>query len=378
MKISKTTNNGTPRWVLNFKTEGRYRRHYFESKLAAQAELERLKIEQENYGANFATLPTLERVEWAAFDQRLREAGATIREAVEFFFAHKPSANPPTLAEAVAEAHAASRVADSAKFAASYKGALARFVSGREKVLVTAIQHADIFGHLTKQKWRASTRNGVAGRLKKFFSYCETRGWLAMNPMRAISNFKAVDAAAPAIFTTAQAECLLHAAQVTNARLGLLPYVTLGLFCGLRPENELRLMTWERVHQADGFVAVDALTSKGERHRNVTLPECALPFLKLGGALPAPSLATIGRRRQTLLAEANRLAKQRGVAPLRWTPDVMRHTFASHHYNRPGGTAEATKREMGHSRASQQLFEHYQARVRPADAATFWKLAPLT
>ncbi len=117
-------------------------------------------------------------------------------------------------------------------------------------------------------------------------------------------------------------------------------------------------------------------SSEGERHRNVTLPPCALAFLALGGELPVSSLKRVQTARRLALVEANALAKARKVPRIVWAQDVMRHTFASHHYNQPGGTAEATKREMGHSRASQQLFEHYQARVRPAEAVAFWKIAP--
>lgn len=338
--------------------------------------MERLGVERRNLGTVFSAVPPEKRVEWITLDKRMTEAGATLRDAVDFYFAHRPSATPPTLGEAVALAKAECGSTSSAAFAASYSQVLRRFIAGRESVRISDVQHEAVFDFLSGGEYKASSRNSFISRLQTFFTYCRKRGWLVLNPMAAIRKFKESDKAAPAIFTAAQSECLLHAAQRTNAALGALPYFTLGLFCGLRPKYELRLMEWSRVNLNEGFVAVDAATSKGERHRNVTLPPCALAFLALGGDLPISSLKRVQTARRLILAEANAIAKQRKVPPLVWVQDVMRHTFASCHYNRPGGTAEATKREMGHSRASQQLFEHYQARVRPAEAEAFWKIAP--
>ena len=376
MKISQGSVRGEPCWVLNYKVGKKYCRRYFPTKGAALVEMERLNLEHRNLGNVFSAVPMEKRVELVTIDKRMTDAGATLRDAVDFYFAHRPSATPPTLAEAREQAVAESRATDSKKFADSYAAVLRLLVAGCEAKRVADVKHEHVFALLNNPDWKASSRNTAFTRLQKFFTYCEQRGWLALNPMGAIKKFKESDKAAPSIFTTAQAACLLHAAQRTNAALGMLPYFTLGLFCGLRPENELRLMAWENVHADEAFVAVDAATSKGERHRNVTLPQCAAEFLKLGGHLPAGSISHIKRMRREVVDEANALAKARKVPRIVWAQDVMRHTFASHHYNQPGGTAEATKREMGHSRASQQLFEHYQARVRPAEAVAFWKIAP--
>lgn len=374
MKISKGTANGATCWILNYKQGKKYRRKYFVNRLAAEAEIRRLEIDQRNLGVVFAAMSPNERIEWGLLKQRLDNAGATLHAAVEFFFAHQPTAKPPPLGEAITAAVAASKGEDSVDFHNNYKQIMARFLLEREELRVCDVKHEDIFGFLSNPNWKASTRNGYITRFQKFFAYCTARGWLVMNPMKAIKGFKESDKTPPAIFTVEQSRCLLHAAQRTNNSLGMLPYFALGLFCGLRPKFELREMKWENVFLDENFVAVDSATSKGERHRNVTLPPCAVAFLRLGGRLPVGAVSFVVKKRKLMLIEANRIAKERGVKPLEWAQDVMRHTFASHHYNRPGATAETTKREMGHSRASNELFDHYQARVRPAEAAAFWKI----
>ena len=354
MRIAKTTVRGNACWVLNFKAEGKYLRRYFATKAAAITEMERLKLEQRNLGDVFAPVSLSKRAEFVTLDKRMTDAGATLRDAVDFYFTHRPSAKPPTLTEAVELAKAECRASVSADFFKSYDQVLRRFIAGLKSERVADVSHDDVFRFLSAGEHKASSRNSYISRLQKFFTYCERRGWLVLNPMRAISAFKESDKAPPAIFTTAQAECLLHAAQRTNKAIGMLPYFALGLFCGLRPKYELRLMEWARVNLGEGFVEVNTATGKGERHRNVTLPPCALAFLALGGELPVSSLKRVQAARRLALVEANALAKARKVPRIVWAQDVMRHTFASHHYNQPGGTAEATKREMGHSRASQQ------------------------
>ena len=374
MKISKAVNHGVECWVLNFKEDGKYRRRFFETKIAAEREMEALGLERRNFGTAFGAMTSAQRIEWGALDARLRVAGVTMTAVVDFFFQHKPAAVPVTMREALVAALEASAAGDTEAFTRDYRSVLTRFAKGRETGRVCDVKHEDVFRFVNNPDWRATTRNGYITRLQKFFSYCSKRGWLAIDPMKAVDDFKITDKSAAAILTVEQSRCLLHAAQRTNGKLGLMPYFALGLFCGLRPQFELRKMTWANVFIAEGFCAVDAATSKGERHRNVTLPPAAIAFLKLGGDLPAGSISFITRARKLVVAEANRIAKERKVPTIQWKQDVMRHTFASHHYNRPRATAEETKREMGHSRASQVLFDAYQARVRPADALAFWEI----
>ena len=363
-------------WVLNYKNGGQYRRKYFATRQAADVEIAAMTAELRNFGTVFAAINPAQRAAIGVLKQRLDAAGATMQEDVDFFFAHKPSASPVTMREALVAALEASAAGDTEAFTRDYRSVLTRFAKGRETGRVCDVKHEDVFRFVNNPDWRATTRNGYITRLQKFFSYCSKRGWLAIDPMKAVDDFKITDKSAAAILTVEQSRCLLHAAQRTNGKLGLMPYFALGLFCGLRPQFELRKMTWANVFIAEGFCAVDAATSKGERHRNVTLPPAAIAFLKLGGDLPAGSISFITRARKLVVAEANRIAKERKVPTIQWKQDVMRHTFASHHYNRPRATAEETKREMGHSRASQVLFDAYQARVRPADALAFWEIKP--
>jgi hypothetical protein len=93
------------------------------------------------------------------------------------------------------------------------------------------------------------------------------------------------------------------------------------------------------------------------------LSDNAIEWLQLGGELPPKSIKD---RRIEVYTKAG----------VKWEEDIMRHTFASYHcrmYRAP----ERLKLEMGHSKNSQTLFNHYRSgRVTLADARKFWTLLP--
>ncbi|HMP75089.1 MAG TPA: hypothetical protein PKE12_02220 [Kiritimatiellia bacterium] len=70
-----------------------------------------------------------------------------------------------------------------------------------------------------------------------------------------------------------------------------------------------------------------------------------------------------------------RLAIRR--AKLKWTRDIMRHTYASYHLARHQNAA-ATALQLGHHGDTTVLFAHYRNVIRREHAATFWQLRPLS
>ena len=103
MKISKAVNHGVECWVLNFKEDGKYRRRFFETKIAAEREMEALGLERRNFGTAFGAMTSAQRIEWGALDARLPVAGVTMTAVVDFFFQHKPAAVPVPIRHQAAE-----------------------------------------------------------------------------------------------------------------------------------------------------------------------------------------------------------------------------------------------------------------------------------
>ena len=284
MKLSKTTKHGAEYWVLNYKDTDSYRRKFFKTKLAGEAEMARLKIAQRNFGAHVSAMSLAERAEWGAVKLKLDAAGVTLSEVFNFYSKHKPTSAPPLLSDAIAPALKDwGRRGVSAAYIHSLRDLLPKFADFFPGRRVSEITAANVHEFLESRGWATSTRNGALGRLRRLFAFCEESGWLVDSPTEKVKPTPERDKSPPAIFNVEQSRCLLHAAHRTNDRWKMLPYFTLGLFCGLRPKYELGLMEWNRVFLDESFCAVDAASSKGEQHRNVTLPDCAVAFLKLGG-----------------------------------------------------------------------------------------------
>jgi integrase len=110
---------------------------------------------------------------------------------------------------------------------------------------------------------------------------------------------------------------------------------------------------------------VDPATAKRRRSR----------FVKMSGNLIAwltpyrQTSGTVFYSRRLF----RRVIEKAGIST--WTPDVMRHSFASYHLA-AHGDANATALQLGHAGAPGVLFDHYRALAKPKDARAFWKIAP--
>jgi integrase len=59
-----------------------------------------------------------------------------------------------------------------------------------------------------------------------------------------------------------------------------------------------------------------------------------------------------------------------------WPSNALRHSFASYHLAHFKNAAELAL-EMGHTN-QQMIFDHYRQLVRPAVAARYWKICPVS
>jgi integrase len=185
----------------------------------------------------------------------------------------------------------------------------------------------------------------------------------------------------PAILSVNEAELLMNAAY-EHRELGLLPFITLGLFCGLRTE-EIKRLNWENVHLDDDtpFVTVGADIAKKGRIRNIDIPENAQLWLSLcrkdrGEIIANPYLAYLYRRLHKLLENAGIGEKTNdGEFKTRWENNSMRHSFGSYHFALHGDSLE-TSRLLGHKAGDAVLFAHYRALAKKSDGEKFFAIKP--
>jgi integrase len=261
----------------------------------------------------------------------------------------------PTIQQAIDELIAAKQSANRReRYLKSLRYYLQQFARGREQTLLAAFTTADV------EQWMATYSGAAArqtwlNRLSTLFSWAARRGLIAENPTLRIERVS-VDRKPPAILTPAQADLLLRV--VPNI---CRPYLILGIFAGIRPEEIMRL-DWHAVDLETKTVRVDGKT---RRRRIVDLEPKAVALLAnfpLRTGPIAPHLTTL-RRFKT---------KARAALGLKRFPqDLLRHTFASYALALHGDAGKVST-QMGNSSAV--LLSHYHEPVTKADCAFFWDL----
>jgi integrase len=239
---------------------------------------------------------------------------------------------------------------------------------------VTEITEGLIKDYLNKTKTKSGTyftnqtkRNRLT-KIKQFFNYCgeKPREWVKENPCDGITitaEIKEVE-----ILTNAQAIALLEAAMKEKKKFRemMVPYLVLGLFAGLRPE-EAQKMQWQWIEpQNENGVAqvkVPAEISKISESRYAELSEngweILQPYMKERGA--------IGWSRRAF----RRIRDKAGFVEKTWPADSIRHTYASNWlaiHKKRAHLAEI----MGNSPAI--IRKHYKRALPINDAEAYFKI----
>jgi integrase len=171
----------------------------------------------------------------------------------------------------------------------------------------------------------------------------------------------------PQILTVAEAATLLRYAQTNQNTHGLLPYLTLAMFCGVRAA-ELAQLAWEDVNFKKAQVTIPARIAKKRRLRNIPIPENALSWLaefkQATGPLSPPDCPH----------RLGRLVKGAGFK--KWPKNALRHSFGSYHFALTDNAPETSAR-LGH-KGDEVLFEHYRALADKDEAGLYFAITPST
>jgi len=231
-------------------------------------------------------------------------------------------------------------------------------VAGFQGQVVSNINTADIIQHLDSVS--AGSRRNYQRLFSGFWSFAVKQGWAGSNIVESIP-IPAKDDVDPAIFSLPDVIRLLRCCEDQYPEL--VPYFAIGIFAGLRPENELSLLDWSNINLNKRVIRVVGATAKKRRKRLVdisdNLYEWLLPHEKQSGCIY--SSRRISRR-------------VRDVSGVDWGHDIMRHSFGSYHLAAHSDLAR-TARLMGHS-SPDVILNHYYALVEDRDARLFWEVVP--
>ncbi|WP_018289986.1 tyrosine-type recombinase/integrase [Verrucomicrobium sp. 3C] len=241
----------------------------------------------------------------------------------------------------------------------SLRGAAQQFQSRFSGAVLSAIGSRDIETWLTTLPTGGLTKRSLRTRLGTFLAFCARRGWCRKGIIDDVPVPK-IQPVETEVFTVAEAQALLTSAR--EVAPSLLPYLTLGLFCGLRTA-ELDRIPWE--HVGDKEVRIEAATAKTASRRVVPIPENAASWITPYRKKHGPIRPKNARRM---------LAKVLAVSGVKWKTNAMRHSFASYRLAQCND-APRVSLELGHTSPA-LVFRHYRALVSEAEAGRFFAIAP--
>lgn len=186
--------------------------------------------------------------------------------------------------------------------------------------------------------------------------------WVKENVAEQVST-KSFDKGEVTTLTISQAKGILKTATADLPRL--VPYLVLGMFCGLR-RSEAQTARWEDVDWETKSIKVNSAKDRTISSRYVHLEPVALEWLELH-TQPTGFLCTLEYARRNDLKALRDLTFD-------FDGNIFRHTYGSYHSQGFKNSA-ATAAEMGHSTV-QMLNRYYRKPIPALVAMGFWKLTP--
>jgi integrase len=366
-------------WMVDLGTKFTPRKIYFPTEeeataAAAQKKLEYLsrlsgqkQVVKEKSAFNWFNLSNVQQNHLIEAYTACAGDTAKLIRAWSFHKKHTSTADASRLLEDVEKEYITAKEASGrrARTIRDAKGKLAPFVAKLGKVSISEITTADVEGWLNDTGYSPSTRNAYRVAIVGLFNHAAKRRYIEHNPATAIEAVS-VDQGMPTIHTPAQVKAMLHAATALpthKARAKVVPYLAIGYFAGLRPENELVNLDWKDINFDDRTIRVSPATAKKRRQRYVTMSDNLVKWL----ARYVKASGKIGISRRYF-------REVRDTAKVDWSKDVMRHSFGSYLLGQ-NQDAPATAMQMGHSRVD-VLFNHYRNLVKKAAVVEYWGIVP--
>jgi integrase len=335
-----------------------------------------VELKQSSGAAAFALTPAQISEAHACF--RKLDGVASLTEAVSYFLKHANPAGGKRTVEEVAKEFLKSRTA---------MGVRPRTLTQYESYLRTVgeqfgnrpiieVRSGEIEEWLAESGWSKRTRNNYVSTLSTLFIFATDRDYCLENPAAKIPR-AILDDNTPGILTIQEVVELLRVTQEEDP--GMLAYVAIGLFAGLR-RSELCALEWSEIDTTARTIEVKGAKAKTRQRRIVTISDNLVDWLALASKSlrPAPSRNedVCSERLKNLCSE--RLDEEgsliRKAIVDSWPHNALRHSFGSYHYAQYRDE-NRTAAEMGNSPAV--VFRHYRALVKREAADAFWMLRPI-
>ena len=364
-----TTNKGKIRFVVELgRRDGKRRSRTFPTRVEAELFRKTVLMEDVQLGNTLAPLPPRERQEFAAVLREMETHGVGFREVWdtyrEHFLVDCPDAN-----DAIRQYLVHQRARNlRPKYLQELEKVMPAFIEGREQDKVSCFRKADLETYLERYP-NPHTFKGRLGILGSFFTFCVRQEWIKDNPASKVIK-PVIEREAPKILPARDVKELLIASMRDDPELT--PFFLLGIYCGIRPQEILRLeqqdYRWQSRTDKAGIVTLRSEVSKTRRRRIVDLPKVFSDWRDVTPASGWYGIENMTNRRK-------RIAKVKQTAGVKWCHDIMRHTAASVMVAKYE-SAEKAALQLGHSTTT--LMTHYRELVPAEDCDFFYKICPET
>lgn len=364
--------------------------------------IEKKQEEKVGGAVRLSELTGLQRADIAAALAKTGNDSAIVARAVEFYLKHNGMAGTSRkLCRVYREYITEKRHLGRRK--ATVKDAhvkLRHFIKAFRTAKVSDITTGDVERWLASRHFTPITRNSYRAAIVALFNHAVDHRYIEVNPATVIK-LALMDQTLPGIHTVEEVRKMLMAARnyvptveyavrkwrkgkdgtkeevpgtgertletdpekIEAARARIVPYLAIGYFAGLRPQNELANLDWKDIDFTDQTIRVTPATAKKRRQRYVDMSDNLVQWL----TPYARKTGKIGFSRFIFRAV-------RQTAGVEWPKDVMRHCFGTYHSAMYEDNAK-TSAQMGHTRTS-ELFKSYKNLVKKSAAAEYWSIVP--
>lgn len=349
------------------------RRRWFPSKADAEAFAQTLPKDEASNDIELASLNRRDKVDLLSAFELAKTHGFNIREAAEYYQRFVEENQPVRLSTAIKEMLGQmKKMGRRRKTINALRSTLNSFCSMNNDKFVGEVSRQDILDYIFTGQVGTATHLHRHSRIRRFLNWAKRRKFIKVNPCLDIyrdEDIGELEAREIHSLNANEVEQLFNAALKHDK--GLIPFLTLATFCGIRPgeitgEGGKPPITWENIifDEDHALVRVPSKSSKTKETRHVAIAPNAVAWLKLGGELG--HIKNLRKRRVLNALEAN----------VQLSQDVLRHTFGTMHY-RLHRDAALLKEEMGHSENSKTLKNHYlSGEITLSVARKFWEITP--
>ena len=361
IKVRSTLVRGKAQWVLDTNISGKRSRAFFASEEAARSVATSMRKSRTFDAFEWLHLSPDKRSAIVGILRDIEASGLTLRTVWDAYRTPPVAIKCPDILTVITQMIVAKRAANCrASYINTLEAAMIRFATGREKVRIDMFTTKDVEEFAATGK-ALSSQKSLVFRCASLFSFAKRRGYILRSPCDGIEPMT-IEQGQPHVFTLDQCRVALRWAMTEKPRL--VPWLVLGLFAGLRPE-EADQMTWESIGPT--WCKVDADQTKVRQRRIVSCEPTVMVWLDWCRdhkvEMPLSHYARRNDQRDLRLV----------LGLTEWPKDVLRHTAATYmlllHKSAP-----QVALNIGNS--PEILLRNYRGMVADPDPTAFWAIAP--